>query len=289
MEVASEYGNATTRAAEGARAYDAFSAELIEGYGFPVVYLGGMASATVLGTSEPLMDMTEQIAHARVVASRLTVPLIADGHTGFGDPVHITRAVREFEAAGVAGIHLEDQVYPKRVHYFKGVKHVVPVEDMLRRLRASLTARRDQDFFIIARTDSYEAVGGSHDETLRRLEAYAKVGVDALMPMVADLEAAAEVSKRFPDVPLVYVSGLAKFPEGDPPAAQLGELGYKLIIYSDRAIADVTMAVDRICRELKETGNTTYRPEHHMAGRQRIFETIGLPEYWKIEAETTEL
>src|SRR5688572_4814667 len=89
-------------------AFDAFSAKLMQHYGFPAVYLGGLASATTLCTAEPLLDMTEQVGHARLVAARLSVPLIVDGHTGFGDPVHITRAVREFEAAGIAGIHLED-------------------------------------------------------------------------------------------------------------------------------------------------------------------------------------
>ena len=269
-------------------AYDAFSARMMESYGFPAIYLGGLATATALATSEPLLDMSEQVAHARLAASRIDVPLIVDGHTGFGDPVHITRAVREFEAAGVAGIHLEDVVYPKRVHYFKGVKHVVPVEEMLQRLRAALAARRDSDFVIIARTDAYGAVGGSLDEALRRMEAYLKAGADALMPIVAELEPAAEVAKRFSGVPLVYISGIAKFPHGDPTATQLGELGYKLILYPDLAIADAVMAIDRICRELKESDNVTYKREHHLAARQRIFETIGLPEYWHIEEETTE-
>lgn len=269
-------------------AYDAFSAMLMEGYGFPAVYLGGLATATTLGTAEPLLDMTEQIGHARLVASRISVPLIVDGHTGFGDPVHITRAVREFEAAGVAGIHLEDVDYPKRVHYFKGIKHVVPTDVMLSRLRAALAARRDPDFVIIARTDAYGAVGGSLDETLRRLEAYWKAGADALMPLVAELEPAATVAERFREARLVYVSGGAKFQGGDPPAARLAELGYTVVLYPDLAIADAVTAVDRLCRELKETGNVTYQREQHLAARRCIFETIGLPEYWKIEAETTE-
>lgn len=234
------------------------------------------------------MDMTEQVAHARLVAAHLSVPLIVDGHTGFGDPVHITRAVREFEAAGVGGIHLEDMDYPKRVHYFKGIKHVVPVEVMLARLHAAQAARLDPDFVIIARTDAYGAVGGSLEETIRRMEAYRDAGADVLMPLVPDLDPAAEVARRFSDIPLIYISGGAKFRDGDPPASRLAALGYKLVLYPDLAIADAVMAVDRICRELKETGNVTYTQEHHLAARRRIFETIGLPDYWKIEAETTE-
>ena len=269
-------------------AYEAFSAKLMQDYGFSAVYLGGLASATTLCTAEPLLDMTEQVGHARLVAAHLSVPLIVDGHTGFGDPVHITRAVREFEAAGIAGIHLEDVDYPKRVHYFKGIKHVVPVETMLARLDAALAARRDPDFVIIARTDAYGAVGGSLEEAIRRLEAYRSAGVDALMPLVPDLDGAAEAARRFPDSPLVYISGGGKFAEGDPPAAHLGSLGYQLVLYPDLPIADAVMAVDRFCRELKETGNVSYRREDHMAARETIFKTIGLPEAWKIEAETTE-
>jgi methylisocitrate lyase len=159
---------------------------------------------------------------------------------------------------------------------------------MLGRLRAALAARRDPEFVIIARTDAYGAVGGSLDETLRRLEAYAKAGADALMPLVAELGPAALVAERFRGIPLVYISGGAKFRDGDPPASQLSKLGYTVVLYPDLAIADAVMAVDRICRELKQTGNVTYRPEDHLAARQRIFETIGLSEYWKIEAETTE-
>ena len=160
-------------------AFDAFSAKLMQNHGFSMIYLGGLASATTLCTAEPLLDMTEQVGHARLVAAHLSVPLIVDGHTGFGDPVHITRAVREFEAAGIAGIHLEDVGYPKRVHYFKGIKHVVPVETMLARLHAAQAARRDPDFVIIARTDAYGAVGGSLEEAIRRLEAYRDAGADA--------------------------------------------------------------------------------------------------------------
>ena len=269
-------------------AFDAFSAKLMQNHGFSMIYLGGLASATTLCTAEPLLDMTEQVGHARLVAAHLSVPLIVDGHTGFGDPVHITRAVREFEAAGIAGIHLEDVDYPKRVHYFKGIKHVVPLETMVARLHAAQAARRDPDFVIIARTDAYGAVGGSLEEAIRRLEAYRDAGADALMPLVPELDQAAEVARRFPDLPLVYVSGGAKFRDGDPPASHLASLGYRLVLYPDLAIADAVMAVDHICRELKETGNVTYSQEHHLAARQRIFETIGLPEYWKIEAETTE-
>ena len=108
-------------------AYDAFSAKLIERYGFPAAYLGGLATATALATAEPLLDMTEQLSYARLVTSKLGIPLIVDGHTGFGDPVHITRAVQEFESGGVAGIHVEDMPFPKEVHYFKGIKHLVPL------------------------------------------------------------------------------------------------------------------------------------------------------------------
>ena len=108
------------------------------------------------------------------------------------------------------------------------------------------------------------------------------------MPLVPELDGAAEAARRFPDSPLVYISGGGKFAEGDPPAAHLGSLGYQLVLYPDLPIADAVMAVDRFCRELKETGNVSYRQADHLAARKTIFETIGLPEAWEIEARTTE-
>ena len=125
----------------GPGVYDPLTAKIVADLGFNGVYLGGFASSAPLVTMEPLMTMTEQVGLAANITKVIgELPLIVDGHTAYGEPVHVTRAVREFEAAGVAGIHIEDQFFPKRASYHKGLKHMVPVEVMEERIDAALRA-----------------------------------------------------------------------------------------------------------------------------------------------------
>ena len=150
--------------------YDPLTARAVAALGFNGIDLGGFASAASLGTIEPLMTMTEQVDLARrVVAAVGDVPVIADAHTGYGDAIHISRAVREFEASGVAAIHIEDQVFPKQASYHEGRKHVVSVDEMRRRVDAVIAARKNDDMMVIARTDARAAAGGSLDAALEPL------------------------------------------------------------------------------------------------------------------------
>lgn len=267
--------------------YDPLSARAVIGLGFNALDLGGFASAATLATMEPLMTMTEQIAIARAITHVADgVPLIADGHTGYGDPVHITRAVREFETAGVAGIHIEDQIFPKRVNYHRGIKHMVSIEEMQQRIVAACKARRDDDFLIIARTDARSATGGSLDEVIARSRAYAAAGADALMPMPNGHEEAKIIRDAIPDVPMVWVGALGRFAEGDEvPLLELKKIGYQIVLFGVVGICRAIDAVVRLYSGLKENGVidvTDLDPQY-----ERIMQLIDAPFFYDLEARTT--
>src|SRR5256714_11916196 len=161
-------------------AYDALSARLIAQAGFPAVYMTGFGTAaSVLGQPDVgLLTMSEMVSRAAALAAVVgDRPLIADADTGYGNPINVRRTVREYERAGVAAIHIEDQVWPKKCGHMEG-KQVIPVDEMVQKIRAAADARQDPDFVIIARTDA-NAVNGFED-ALQRGKAYREAGADVL-------------------------------------------------------------------------------------------------------------
>src|SRR6516165_9897380 len=158
-------------------AHDVFTARLIEAAGLETVFIGGFGtSASMLGLPDVgFLTMTEMADAVRRMAQRVAIPVVADGDTGHGDLHNVIRTVREFEAAGAAGILLEDQVTPKRCGHFQG-KQLIPEGDMVLKLKAAQSARRDADFVIIARTDAraVEGIGGA----IARAKKYGAAGAD---------------------------------------------------------------------------------------------------------------
>src|SRR5712671_6537603 len=148
-------------------AFDPLSARLVEEAGFPAVYMTGFGtSAALLGRPDVgLLTMTEMAGNAGRIAACVDIPVIADADTGYGNPLNVMRTVALYEAAGVAGIHIEDQVAPKKCGHMEG-KQVIPAEEMAQKLRAAVRARRDPDFVLIARTDARAVLG--LEEALRR-------------------------------------------------------------------------------------------------------------------------
>src|SRR5216684_2677441 len=151
---------------------------LAEAAGTPLVYTGGYVSGASRAITEPLLTMDEQVRIAGEVARALQVPLVADAGAGFGEPLHTMRTVREFIHAGVAGIHIEDQLFPKRAHYHKYVAHVVPRREFGDKIRLACREREqsDKDFVIIARSDSCRFEG--LDEAIARVNMAADAGAD---------------------------------------------------------------------------------------------------------------
>ena len=189
-------------------AYDPISARLVQSLGFDTIYTGGYMSGAHLAVTEPLMTMTEQVEVAARVARSMPLPVITDAGAGYGDPVHAMHTVRTFEGAGIAGIHIEDQVFPKRASYHAGLEHIIPLDEFLEKMKYALQARTDPEFLIIGRTDAFSAVEGDMDEAIRRGNALRDLGVDVVMPRgVRQREDLDTYRKGVPGVPLLVIAG----------------------------------------------------------------------------------
>ena len=161
--------------------YNALSARVLEGAGFEAIYMSGYGTSLSL-TGLPdvgLATLTEMVANARYIAQSVRAPLIADADTGFGNAINVIRTIREYIGAGVAGLHMEDQVSPKRCGHVAG-RLVIAADEAVGKIRAAVDARNalDPDFVIVARTDARGASGGSLDEAIRRANAYLEAGAD---------------------------------------------------------------------------------------------------------------
>ena len=209
-------------------AYDGVSARLVERAGFPVVYMTGYGtSASRLGLPDlGYAGLAEMADQARTLAAAVSIPLIADADTGYGNALGVRRTVQAYEAAGVAALHIEDQVAPKRCGHLSG-HQIVPLAEFAGKIRAAVDARRDPDLLIIARTDAISAVG--FDEALRRGAAAVRAGADVLfIEAPRDDDQVERVAKAF-DTPLLY-----NYAAGGRspllPFARLRALGYAIII-----------------------------------------------------------
>src|SRR5947209_12254839 len=185
-------------------AYDALTVRIYEQAGFPAVYMTGFGtSASLLGRPDVgLLTMSQMVDNARRIAQAVGVPVIADADTGYGNPLNVIRTVQEYESAGVAAIHIEDQVMPKKCGHMEG-KQVIPAGEMAAKVAAAVAARRSPDFLIIARTDA-RAVEGL-DAALERARRYRDAGADALFVEAPQSANEIEVIARaFADVPLLF-------------------------------------------------------------------------------------
>src|SRR3984893_1586799 len=154
-------------------AHDPLTAKIAERVGFRCWDLGGYALGASSCVPEPLLSLEEVLIATRRITAAVDIPLMVDGGAGFGDPTHVIRAVRELERAGAASVHIEDQVYPKRVHYHKGTEHVISAEEMCEKIQYAARARRDPDFVIAARTDAMRTHDYSEGIRRARLSAQA--------------------------------------------------------------------------------------------------------------------
>ena len=254
-------------------AYDCLTAKIIQQAGFPAVYMTGAGTSVAqLGYPDlALATMTEMVSNAANIAEAVDVPVIADADTGYGGILNVHRTVRQYERAGVAAIHIEDQDVPKRCGHLDD-KRVVSQSDMVRKIRAAVDARTDPDFTIIVRTDALAVT--DWDDTMQRCQAYVEAGADMLFVEALRTSEQAERAARSFDVPLLY-----NFVEtGKSPllsAAELEKLGFKLVIFPVSALLTVCCSVLGLMRELKETGTTAHLLEG-MVSLEQCFETVGL-------------
>jgi len=262
-------------------AFDPLAARLVEEAGFPAVYMTGFGtSAALIGRPDVgLLTMTEMAESAGRIAACVDIPVIADADTGYGNPLNVIRTVGAYEAAGVAGIHIEDQVAPKKCGHMDG-KLVIPAEEMVAKVRAAVEARTQPEFVIIARTDA-RAVEGL-ERALERGRMYRDAGADVLFIEAVVTEAEAqEVTRAFPGVPLLF-----NWAEGGktPPISleRLQELGYRIVIFPISTLLAATAAMRWILQEIAEAG-TPAAAMNTLPTFGEFTDFIGLPQVREIE------
>ena len=251
---------------------NAFHAKIAQLVGFEVVYMTGFGTAAERGYPDVgLLTQTEMVQNARYVAGAVSLPVICDADTGYGNPINVWRTVREYGEAGVAGIHIEDQVFPKKCGFFEG-KEVVPVEEHVQKIRAALDARRDKDFVIIARSDAL-AVNGWED-TICRCRAYHEAGADLVfvdgIRTVEDIETYA---KELSDLPSMYNGVLL-------PTAEVERLGFKLMITCP-TLGIVFTELKKAFQQLKHEG--TLPTGDVNPGREELLKMLDLPRIYEME------
>ena len=262
-------------------AYDALSARLVEQAGFPAVYMTGFGtSASLLGRPDVgLLTQTEMVDNARRIAGVVGVPVVADADTGYGNAINVVRTVQEYERAGVAGIHLEDQVAPKRCGHMSG-KAVVPADEMVAKVRAAVAARRDPDFVLIARTDARATEG--LDAAVGRARRYAEAGADVLfVEALLDEGEVEAVARSLAGVPLLF--NWAEGGRTPPlPLARIAALGFRIVIFPLCALLAATRAVQDVLASVRATG-TPLDALPGLPGFDAFLDTVGLPEVRALE------
>jgi len=225
--------------------YDALQAKLAERVGFEAVYMTGFGTAAARGFPDlGLLTMSEMVENVRTIARSVQIPVICDADTGYGNPVNVWRTVNEYERAGAAALHIEDQVWPKRCGFLAG-KQVIPRDEMVPKVRAACDARRNPDTVIIARTDAL-AVNG-WDDVVRRATAYREAGADLIfVDGIRTLDDLRNYAERLKTLPLLYNGQLL-------PVAELARHGFKLTIYSGTLLHYYQSARNALS-ELKQTG-----------------------------------
>jgi 2-methylisocitrate lyase-like PEP mutase family enzyme len=232
-------------------AYDCITARMIEQAGFSAVYMTGAGTAAALGYPDyGLVTMSEMVENAGRIASAVKTPLIADADTGYGNELNVVRTVREYEQRGVAGIHIEDQGFPKKCGHLEN-KAIIPLEDYLAKIRAAVGAKRDRDFLIIARTDARAVLG--FEEAIRRANASLDAGADmAFVEAPETLEEVAAVPRLVHGPCLLNMVWRGKTPDVSINEAQA--MGYKLAILPVLLFNAVVGVCDQMLGQLKQAG-----------------------------------
>jgi 2-methylisocitrate lyase-like PEP mutase family enzyme len=247
--------------------YDCLQAKVAEAAGFKAIYMTGFGTAATRGFPDlGLLTMSEMLQNVRAIAHAVKVPVICDADTGYGNPINVWRTVREYEEAGAAALHLEDQVWPKKCGFLGG-KQVIPMEQMVPKVRAACDARRDRNFVIIARTDAL-AVNG-WDDVVRRARAYREVGADLIfVDGIRTVDDIKQYASKLGDLPLLYNGGLL-------PVKELAAYGFKVTIHTSSLMASYVHFRDAM-RELKETGSIKIPGEGGVFGE--LIKLMGVPE-----------
>ncbi|HEY7091384.1 MAG TPA: oxaloacetate decarboxylase [Tepidisphaeraceae bacterium] len=259
--------------------YDTLSAKLVERVGFKMSFISGYSvAATSIGEPDlGLLTQTEIVERARRICGSVSIPIIVDADTGYGNPLNVIRTVNELIGAGAAGCFLEDQVWPKKCGHMRG-KRVIEREEYLDKIRAAVEARSSRDFFIVARTDAVAAV--SLDEAIARMEGAREAGADAsFVEAPVSLEQLTEIGRR---APKPIVANMIE--KGKTPVLakdQLAKLGFNLIVYPLSAIFAAARALEDVYQKLYRD-QTTQGITDRMLSFDEFNELIGVEEKYKV-------
>jgi len=260
-------------------AYDSLSAKIVQQAGFKAVTLGGYpTSASLLAKPDvSLLTLTEMVNHARYIVEAVDIPVFVDGDTGHGNVTNVARTIRQFENAGVAGLFIEDQVFPKRCGHMEG-KQVIPTEEMITKIRAAVDARMDDDLILMARTDSLAVYG--IDEAIERGNRYAEAGADIIFieapPSVEDMRRICREVKA--PMSANMVEG------GKTPiliAKELQDIGYSIVTYPLSTLYAAAWGVRMAMKVLSTNGTTsgymdkmiTFSDFNNLVGLEKVRET----------------
>ena len=259
-------------------------ARLVAEQGFDALYMTGAGTTAVrLGMPDVgLLGVTEMADNAGRIAEAAGLPLIADADTGYGGPINVRRTIQCYERGGVAGVHMEDQGWPKRCGHLAG-KTLIPVEEMCAKVRAAVDARSDPDFIVIARTDAIAVEG--FEAALDRAKAYEEAGADALfVEAPTTMEQIETIPKKFARPTLYNMAMSGKTPV--LPASEIEALGFGVVIYPGLSLSAAIPAIRRALAELRETGGIT-ASSNDMASFRDFFELMGLETVQHLESRYT--
>ena len=253
-------------------AINALSARLIEAMGFEAMYLSGAVLANSVGGMPDvgMMTLTESEAHSAAIARVTTIPIVADADTGYGEADNAARTVRVLEQAGVSGIHLEDQVFPKRCGHLEG-KELVPAEAFCEKLAAAASAKTSSDFVLIARTDARGVVG--FEEAVKRAKRYVEAGADAIFP--EGLRSANEFSAFAEQVDTYLLANMTEF--GTTPYLKVEDfaaMGYNMVIFPVTLQRTAMKAMADVLATIRREG-TQVNALENMQTRQELYDLLG--------------
>lgn len=234
--------------------YDALSAKIAARAGFEVIFITGYSlSATLLGEPDfGLLTQTEVVSAAQRICSVVDTPVIVDADTGYGNAINVMRTVQDLIRAGAGGMFLEDQVWPKRCGHMKG-KQVIPLDEQLRKLNAAIEARGKDDFFIVARTDSRQALG--LEEAIRRGIAFKQAGADAVFIEAPESkEEMKEISRNVTGPLVANMLERGVTPLMGPKA--LKELGFQLVVWPLAPLYSAAKSLTEVYTTLRRDGST---------------------------------
>lgn len=266
---------------------DPFMARIAQQSGFKNVVVGGYALGARTCIPEPVGDLTQLVQEAGEIQRAVSIPVSVDAGAGFGEAIQVWATVQRLEHAGLGAVQLEDQVYPKRAHYHRDYQeHTIDQAHMIEKITAAREARTNPDFVVCARTDTMRTDG--YDEGVRRANAYAEAGADALVVWPNTVEEAQRAPKDV-KCPLIYVvSHGNRVGRPVPRVDELADMGYKIISYSSLTILTVYRALSAVFDNLHSTGDAGQAAEDMIAARKAVEDLLGLEQLYAIEERTTE-